>query len=456
MKHVDEHTATFRDTVKRTLVEMFGVATEQATEVRETNSVVTEKTFIVSIHYTGTVFGEYLLAMDEETAARAIGISDPIDDDNREEIRDDICDAISEALNTVVGEAIVELQQTYAKLTLAAPRVFFGKLRYPRFRTGSASLLTEVGEVECHFCLDLMRLNLAESYSEAMSSLMDVNRKLKDANAHLAEQQAQLVHSEKMASIGMLAAGVAHEINSPLFVVEANLATLDEYVSVMETTVSLYEKLVGSLGESAQKLPQEVVDNEDDDLDFILEDTKTLLGEARDSATRIKTIVRKLKDFSHVDRGGVVATDLNTLTGNVIAMLGQQLSGCQLNTKLGEIPEVNCNPGEIGQVLINLLLNAIQAYPQGDGQIELSTRLDNEQVVVTVADSGCGISSEDLERIFDPFFTTRDVGEGTGLGLSISYGIVRKHEGSLTIESQQGSGTTAMIRLPCEVRSACC
>ena len=453
MKQVDEHTLTFCQITERTLGDMFGVATQIDPDIREENSVITDKTFFVSIHYTGTVFGEYLLAMDEETAARLIGIEEEINDDNRSEVRDEICDTLSEILNMVVGEAIVELQRTYAKLTITAPRVFFGNIRYPRFRTGSASMSTEIGDIECHFCLDLMRLNLAESYSEAMGSLLEVNSKLKDANSRLAEQQAQLVHSEKMASIGMLAAGVAHEINTPLFSVEVNLSTMDEYVGIMETTIELYEKLVNSLGSA--ELP---VGNDDDDLDFILQDTKTLLAQSRESTTHIKSVVQKLKDFSNVDEGGKVLTDLNQLADNVISILGDQLKGCKIDCRFGEIPKVNCNPGEIGQVLINLLLNSVDALAGSEESIILETCNVDGEVVMKVRDSGRGISKEDLAKIFDPFFTTKDVGEGAGLGLSVSYGIVRKHGGTLDIQSNPGTGTQAIVSLPQESVSepVCC
>ena len=230
MKQVDEHTVIFGQIVQKTFENMLGVETLKASDIETRNSVCTNKPFIVSIHYTGTVFGEYLLALDEETGAKLIEFDEPITDENRDEFKSEICDTLSEILNVIVGESIVDLQKSFAKLTITAPRVFFGEIRYPQFRTGTSILTTEAGDIECHFCLDLMRLNLAESYNDAMSSLLEINRKLKDANQQLAEQQAQLVHQEKMASIGMLAAGVAHEINTPLFAVDVNLATLDDYV----------------------------------------------------------------------------------------------------------------------------------------------------------------------------------------------------------------------------------
>ena len=457
MKQVDEHTIVFRDIVQQTLEDMLGTEIEGTTEVKPLDSVVTKKKFIISIHYTGTVFGEYLLAMDEETAANLIEFEGPLDESNYDEFKDEICDTLSEILNVVVGEAVCELQKSFAKLTITAPRVFFGEIRYPHFRTGFTSLLTNAGEIECHFCLDLMRLNLAESYNDAMASLLEINRKLKDANQQLAEQQAQLVHSEKMASIGILAAGVAHEINTPLFAVDVNLATLDDYVSVMESTIEIYESLATSLGSSeTAKLDALDKDDDEEDLEFILEDTKSLLAESRESTKSIKTIVKKLKDFAILGDAASVTTDLNQLAENVISLLNDQLDGQNVECEFADIPEISCNPGEIGQVIINLLLNSVHACDANCNEIKVSTSYQDGSVLLTVSDNGCGIKEEDIGRVFDPFFTTKGVGEGTGLGLSVSFGIARKHDGSLNVESEVGEGTSVTITLPAVKDAVCC
>lgn len=457
MKQVDEHTVVFRDIVQRNLEDMLGAEIQESTEVTPLDSVITNKQFIVSIHYTGTVFGEYLIAMDESTAAKLLELDEPVCESTAKEFKDEICDTLSEILNVVVGEAVCELQKSFAKLTITAPRVFFGEIRYPHFRTGFTKLLTAAGEIECHFCLDLMRLNLAESYNDAMASLLEINRKLKDANQQLAEQQAQLVHSEKMASMGMLAAGVAHEINTPLFAVDVNLATLDDYVSVMESTIEIYESLAKSLG-SSESAQLEALERDDDeeDLDFILEDTKSLLAESRASTQSIKTIVKKLKDFAILEDGGSVSTDLNQLVENVISLLTEQLGGREVECKFAKLPEIYCNPSEVGQVVINLLLNSAHACNGAGNKIVVSTECNGDDVLLTVADDGCGIKEEDLGRIFDPFFTTKDVGEGSGLGLSVSFGIARKHEGSLSVESELGTGTSITFRLPGTTSPVCC
>ena len=452
MDNVSKNSASFATITSRTCSDMFGVEPLSQSEMVETNSVDTRKSFIISIYYTGTVYGEYLLAMDESTAARIIGIEDEITDENRDSIREDVCDAMSEMLNTIVGEAIVGLQESYAKLTITAPRIFFGEIRYPKFRTGKVALQTEAGEIECHFCLDLMRLDLAASYTEAMDSLVNVNTQLKEANRHLADQQAQLVHSAKMASVGVLASGVAHEINNPLFFVDANLTTLTDYIKVIESTIGLYETLCESLGCNEGSFPKELSqlqsDAEEQDLAFVIADTKDLVNETREGVTRIKKIVQGLKDFSQVDRGGTSEVNLNEIAENTCNLIQPQLpEGCTIEKDFAELPVVVCNSGEVGQAIAGVLLNSGQALLDG-GAITLRTQISESSVSIIVEDNGIGIADENIEHVFEPFFTTKQVGDGTGLGLSIAYGIFEKHRGSISLESKQGKGTKVSMRLP--------
>lgn len=452
MGNITKHSAAFAEIASRTFVDMFGVQPLSQTDVVETNSVNTEKTFIISIYYTGTVYGEYLLAMDEQTAARIIGSDDQITDENRESVREDVCDAMSEMLNTIVGESIVGLQESYAKLTITAPRIFFGEVRYPKFKTGMVALNTEAGEIECHFCLDLMRLDLAASYTEAIDSLVDVNTKLKEANRHLADQQAQLVHSAKMASVGVLASGVAHEINNPLFFVDANLTTLTDYVKVIESAIGLYETLCESLGCKDGICPQELSQLqsvvEEEDLAFVIEDTKDLVKETRTGVSRIKAIVQGLKDFSQADRGGASEANLNDIVENTCNLIQTQLpKNCVVIKDLAELPVVVCHTGEVGQAIAGVLLNSGQALPDG-GTVTVRTQVSDSSVTITVEDDGVGIDAESLEHVFEPFFSTRPEGEGTGLGLSIAYGIFEKHNGSMSVESELGTGTKVSMQLP--------
>lgn len=452
MSQITDYTRTFSDVTSQTLVDMFGIETTSSSDIVETSSVKTERTFIISLYYTGSVYGEYLLALDEETAARIIGLDAPITDENRDEVREEICDALSETLNTIVGESIVHVQETHPKLTLTAPRIFFGEIRYPQFKTGSTIVETEAGPIECHFCLDLMRLDLATSYDEAMESLLGVNDQLKAANRHLAEQQAQLVHTEKMASVGILASGVAHEINNPLFFVDANLTALTDYVAIIESVLRLYDQFAASLesssGVAKEKLESIREEADEHDLDFVIEDTKELMLETREGISRIREIVQSLKDFSQVERAGSSEADLNVIVENSCGLFGSELpSNCKIEKSYGELPKLVCNAAEIGQVLASVILNATQAVAE-NGSIVVTSEVTDADVVLTVEDDGVGIPKEHIEHIFEPFYSTKPEGEGTGLGLSIAYGLVHKHNGSITISSEEGCGTKAIITLP--------
>ncbi|MFK8110747.1 MAG: ATP-binding protein [Rubripirellula sp.] len=452
MSNIIEYTNTFADVTVQTLVDMFGIETSGRKDIEEVTSVQTERSFIVSLYYTGSVYGEYLLALDEATAAKIIGWEGSITDENREEVREEICDALSETLNTIVGESIVHLQESYPKLTLTAPRIFFGEVRYPQFKTGRTVLNTEVGQIECHFCLDLMRLDLATSYDEAMQNMVEINDQLKKANQNLAEQQAQLVHSEKMASVGVLASGVAHEINNPLFFVDTNITTLTDYIQVIESTFGLYENLASSLqgttGEWMKDLDSIRSENEVQDIEFVMEDTKELMAETREGISRIKEIVTSLKDFSQAEKVGRIESSINDIAQNTFDLFKSDLpENCELVKNFGELPKVVCNPAEIGQVLAGVFLNASQALSDG-GQVTFESIATDSDIVVTFEDTGCGIPEKHIDRIFEPFYSTKPEGEGRGLGLSIAYGIIQKHQGSISISSDEGQGTKVVISIP--------
>lgn len=452
MKTIVEQTDIFGDIAAQAITDMFSIAIHNRSQAVENNSVETNGKFIVSIYYTGTVYGEYMLAMDEATAARVIGFNEHIGDENRMQVRELICDAMAETLNTIVGQAIIHLQQSYAKLTFTAPRIFFGEIRYPNFRTGRTTLLTEAGEIECHFCLDLMRLDLATSYQEAMGTLLDVNAKLREAYRHLAEQQAQLVLTEKMASVGILASGVAHEINNPLFFVDANLSTLGEYVTIVDSILTLYEKLCVSLQDSdghwVADLDVILNENRQQDIDFVMEDTKQLLCETREGIARIKNIVQGLRNFSQMDQGGMAEADVNLIAENSVALVAGTFSkNCRVELHLGTLPKLVCNAAEIGQVFASVLMNASQAI-ENEGTIVIRSESTSSDIVLITEDSGSGIAPEHIDHIFEPFYTTRAEGDGTGLGLSIAYGIVQKHNGSISVSSTVGVGTKVTIRLP--------
>lgn len=256
-----------------------------------------------------------------------------------------------------------------------------------------------------------------------------------------------LQHQDKMASIGQLAAGVAHEINNPLAFITSNLCTLREYV---EKLSSFYLFLMGLVekncsGEELYALQEATLQQ---DITFILEDIGPLIDESSEGAERVKLIVHDLKDFARVEDGNFELVDLNDCVRSTVNIVRNEIKYvADLDLKLGEIPPVSCSRHQISQVIINLLVNAAHSI-RNHGSIIVSTYQENEHVVLKVCDTGHGMSEAVRKRVFDPFFTTKDVGKGTGLGLSISYSIVKKHGGNISVESREGEGSTFSITVP--------
>jgi signal transduction histidine kinase len=283
-----------------------------------------------------------------------------------------------------------------------------------------------------------------------ISELSTLNETLQRVNAMLEEAQDQLIQSEKLASIGQIAAGVAHEINNPVGFVSSNLGTLESY---LQRVFGLLDAYIAA-DDAAADAPTETLARaralrEGHDFAFLRGDIVALLGESRDGLARVKGIVQDLKDFSRT--GGEEAwemADLHAVLESTLNIVRSELKRkARIEIQFGQLPKVECVPSRLGQVFINLLVNAGQAIG-ADGKVTLSTGVEGSQVWIRVEDTGCGISEENLSRIFDPFFTTKPVGEGTGLGLSVSYAIVMKHGGLIDVESEIGRGTRFTVHLP--------
>ena len=263
----------------------------------------------------------------------------------------------------------------------------------------------------------------------------------------LEEAHNQLLQSEKMASIGQLAGGVAHEINNPIGYVNSNLSTLHDYVARLLKVLAAYEAVEGELPEGEPHLRLAAVKAESD-LSYLKTDIPVLLAETGDGIARVRRIVQDLKDFSHADQGEWVLADLHKGLESTLNVVNNEIKYKAVVVKeYGALPMVRCLPAQMNQVFMNLLVNAAHAI-EGQGTITIRTAVVDEQARVEIADTGKGIPAPLLNRIFDPFFTTKPVGVGTGLGLSISYGIVQKHGGRIEVESEPGKGTTFRIVLP--------
>ncbi len=274
--------------------------------------------------------------------------------------------------------------------------------------------------------------------------------------------QRQVLQKEKMASIGHLAAGVAHEINNPMGFIHANLFQMDEYLTDIRKLWTKVEELQEGIGtgnmeridevsRSLQSMSQEL------DHEFLLTDFGKALQESLEGSERIRHIVRDLRDFSHQDTGERVPSNINQCLDTTVNLVWSMMKhSVVLRKEYSDLPEVQGYPMQLKQVFMNLLVNAYQAIREklgdsGDtGEIFLCTSHNGSEVRVTIRDSGVGIPQANLDRIFDPFFTTKEVGEGTGLGLSTTFNIIRRHGGTIKVHSQAGKGTTFEISLPLE------
>ena len=278
--------------------------------------------------------------------------------------------------------------------------------------------------------------NLHSEQMERIDRLSQLNEEMRAMNAQLQATQQQLLQSEKMASIGQLAAGVAHEINNPVGYVYSNISTLQGYVAELLTVV----RHLRGKGDGPEPAC---------DIDFLEEDIPQLVSETREGLDRVKKIVQDLKDFSRVDKSD------DWEEANLVKGLESTLNIVQNEIKykasvvkeLVPLPDVPCLPTQLNQVFMNLLVNAAQAIPN-KGTITLRSGFDDSKVWVEVADDGCGMPADVQARIFEPFYTTKPVGKGTGLGLSVSYSIVQKHNGKIELKSAPGQGTSFRVLLP--------
>ena len=293
--------------------------------------------------------------------------------------------------------------------------------------------------------------SLEERIEQRTQELQTANERLEHEQGELTqllkkieEAQQQLLQSEKMAAIGQLAAGVAHEINNPIGFVNSNLGTLKTYIERLMAVVEAYEAVAQGgnpalVNEARRKA----------DLDFLREDLPSLMNESHEGLNRVTKIVQDLKDFSHIDQAELQDADLNVGMESTLNVVWNELKyKAEVIRELGDIPAVACVPAQINQVFMNLLVNAAQAIEQR-GKIFVRSGLENGFVWFEIEDTGKGMSADVQHRIFEPFYTTKPVGKGTGLGLSISYDIVvKKHGGRLDVASQPGVGTTFRVWLP--------
>lgn len=263
----------------------------------------------------------------------------------------------------------------------------------------------------------------------------------------LTQAQNQLMQAEKMASLGQLAAGIAHEINNPVGFINSNLGTMRKYA---ENLQSFYDSLTQMINQNGAEKLKEPLEKSVKSLkiDFILQDIFSVIDESLEGTNRVKNIVQDLKNFSHIDMKKMDTFDINNCVLSTINILWNEIKHkAKIEKDLQTLPLVVCFPQQINQVIMNILLNGVQAI-QKDGVIKIRTYAENEEVAIEISDNGPGIPPEIIHKIFDPFFTTKDVGKGTGLGLHIVYGIVQRHGGKIEVKSAPGQGASFTVRLP--------
>jgi len=311
------------------------------------------------------------------------------------------------------------------------------------------SILIKAGDLEHQVYEKTRQLeDAARALQDEKELLAKKNAELETAYADLKAAQSQMLQQEKMASIGQLAAGMAHELNNPMGFISSNLKTLAKYVEHFQGLLQRQDAFI------ARHCPQTEVealhaDCQHQKIDRYLRDAPGLIQESQEGAERIRKIIQDLQNFSRKDEADEKAVDLNTCLESTINILWNELNtrNASLHKELGPLPLVYCNPGQLNQVFMNVLFNAAQAIAD-HGDITVKTWTDHGFAWIAISDTGCGIPPEVQPRIFEPFFTTKEVGSGTGLGLSIAYEIVKKHQGEIIVDTTTGKGTTFTIKLP--------
>lgn len=310
--------------------------------------------------------------------------------------------------------------------------------------------------------MELMSAELRERYGllfqqlreklQIESELIEANEQLRAVVKQLEATQMQLLQADKMASIGQLAAGVAHEINNPIGYVHSNLASLQDYLDDM---IRLLQFCNQQQGEWPQQLREQLQRMQTDmDFEYLISDIPVLMQQTNEGIARVRKIVQDLREFSHVDSGEMAVCDIHQGIHTTLNMVRNEYKDkAEIIYELGNIPQVKCNLGQLNQVFLNLIINACHAIPER-GSIHISTGRAGDQVWVRIADSGVGIAPDQLGRIFDAFYTTKPVGMGTGLGLSLSYTIVKAHNGTIQVSSTPGEGSVFTVWLPIRQRRA--
>jgi signal transduction histidine kinase len=396
---------------------LLNIKFEKSSVLCSSAGVFSNKNIFVSILYTGTVYGEYILALDRELACKMVNWMRGDDSSSVENA--EIVEVLAEFLNIAVGQSVVSLTKNFEKLTITAPKVFFGVASYPKVTTGKVTLKSDHGEVECLLYVDQMKLDIAESYKAALSNLTKTNTDLVSALGKLQAQQEVIVQMEKQSALGTMAAGVAHELNTPLTTIKLVSEKIRSLVSENDVNRVTFFKSVDTIDSTVERI------------------------------SKITTNLRIFAKGLQSEPSKLVAVD--KLVSDSIVLLSEELKSKSIHVALplSQSPIlVNCRPSEISTVIYSLVVNSIEILGQSkDKWIKIEAVETNKNVVIKIVDSGKGIAKDIAAKMFDPFFTTKDFGQGPGLGLSVAKSILEGHKGDIKYD-QETKNTTFEISLP--------
>lgn len=298
------------------------------------------------------------------------------------------------------------------------------------------------------------RKETEEILEEKTLELFAANHELKAANEVLRKQQRTMVKNEKLAALGELSAGIAHEINNPLAFIISNINTLEDYCTQFTEITHVAQKVghSGKYDSQAAHSLNEALNKQD--VNYIINDSRLIFEEVREGLDRVKDIVTNLKSFSRTQSSDRESADVRDCLTSALKIANNKVKyHCEVIQEFTETPLIYCNKNELTQVFLNIIINAAQAIPK-QGVITLNTRCSDDYIIIDISDTGIGIPEENLDKIFNPFFTAKPLGVGTGLGLSVSYGIIKDLDGTISAESSPGKGTTFTILIPIDQRGA--
>src|SRR5947207_494387 len=321
-------------------------------------------------------------------------------------------------------------------------------------RVGASDYLVKPCDLDVlSLCVEraLERRALLRKARHYKHDLEERNLELANQKAELVRLQAQMVQSEKMASLGLLAAGVAHELNNPAGFIYSNIDVLKDYVGRLAKCLRVYDEM--SL--TAEDAARVTALKEQIDYEGIMSDLDSTLSDTYIGAERIRDVVQNLRLFSRLDEAEIKRVDLHEGLEATIRLLSRFFKSGRITVTrdYGDLPPVTCYAAQLNQVWMNLLVNAAQAIGNDEGTVHIQSRCEGARVTISISDTGKGIAAENLKKVFDPFFTTKPIGEGTGLGLSITHGIIVQHQGTIGIESAVDKGTTFVITLPIDIET---